>query len=201
MGERLQVGIPWRPTASRKPAYAETVEWYQSNGFDVVVGDSGHEHFNAAATRNALVRVMEGPVRILSDADTTPELPALLESIEHVRRHGGVSLPYHLYRLTGDSGKFIPGATSGLFVLSPEGWRATRGQDERFEGWGYEDTAWALAYTTLVGPLHRARGVATARSHSQAPRDRVPSNRSVYRPYVDAYGDPAAMSLVVGALS
>jgi hypothetical protein len=192
----VRVGIPWRHHPSRERAFDHTVSFYEGLGFPIVTHDSGHAVFNLAATRNQLVREHLGDgLVILSDADTVPEERALTAALTGALADELVHLPYHLYR--DENHKFTPGATSGIYVFRPEAWEATNGQDERFEGWGYEDAAWRLAHLTLAGPIPRHHGTAVAAVHDIAPRDRVTANRERFRMYQAAYGNVEAMTVLI----
>lgn len=197
----MKVGIPWRPGPGRIEQFNATVAWWQYHGFEVLFGEDprfASGPFNIAAARNWLVDAMgDEPILVLCDADTTPEIDAVNEAIFGTRTDGLVHLPYHLYRALGHDGSFIPSAVSGVMVFTRAVWEATNGQDERFTGWGYEDTAWALAVTTLVGPIIHHRGIATAAAHAPAPRDGVGANVVMYRAYLEVYGKTAAMLALV----
>jgi hypothetical protein len=196
LGTDIEVGIPWRAHHSRLESYERTCDWYTTHGFDVIAGEDpefGERPFNISAARNFLVREhMKSDVMILSDADTLPEKGALLEAIDGAYRDGLVHLPYHLYR--DDAGTFTQGATSGIFVFTRSAYEATNGFDPRFEGWGYEDSAWRLAHLTLAGPIPRSRGTVTAASHAPASRSQVSPNAALYGLYQAAYGSPERMA-------
>jgi hypothetical protein len=197
----LQVGIPWRPTPSRLPAFQQTKAFWESLGFQVVTHDSGHAVFNVAATRNQLVKIIRDrqELVIICDADTTCERGALEEAAEAARQDHLIHLPYHLYRTS--AGQYLPGAASGILLFREHAWLRTNGQDEVFEGWGYEDTAFRLAQFTLNGPFVHHKGTATAAVHVEASLEQLPRNQSRYRQYVQAYGNVAAMQLLVGPLA
>lgn len=198
----VRVGIPWRESPDRIPAFERTKSWYERHGLTVFAADEKRPqlHFNIAAARNHLVKTVipRSDVYILSDADTIPEWAPLKEAVLAVA-HGSpyVHLPYNLYRHEGTDG-FVEGACSGVLVFSYETWAALAGQDEQFRGWGFEDTAFALAHETLLGPLQRHKGVATAASHIPARRDRTSVNRRRWTYYRAAYGDPVQMRALVG---
>jgi hypothetical protein len=218
----LQVGIPWRATEDRLGAFAEVVQFYEAIGMEVVTSDTREAQkaaqdgrslpanvtFDPGGARNHLVRTMLRPSRvmILSDADTTPEVSSLLEAIQAVLDEPSndhrLHLPYHLYhrigqRTTGDM-EYVYNATSGVLVFHPDLWHNLNGQDEMFHGWGWEDTAFALAHETLVGPIMKHRGVVTSRAHNPNNRQMQHLNRNRYHQYLAAYGDPAKMRMLTG---
>ena len=203
MGTRVQVGIPWREEPSRLEAFYRVRDWYESHGLEVVAAESPRHRngpFNIAAARNHLVRnLLTSDVMVLSDGDTLPQVEPLLEALAGALADNLVHLPYHLYR--DDTGVYTPGACSGVLVTTRDGWEATNGQDERFRGWGYEDSAWKLAHLTLSGPIMRHRGTVTAATHSLAPRSTLAANHALFRQYQAAYGQVDRMTqLVNGAI-
>jgi len=197
----VRVGIPWRPTPDRVPAFEKTKSWYERHGLTVFASDEKRPqlHFNIAAARNHLVKTVipRSDVYILSDADTIPEWGALKEAVLAVA-HGSpfVHLPYHLYR--HESGGVVDGACSGILVFSYEAWAFLGGQDEQFRGWGFEDSSFRLAHETLLGPMVRHKGVATAAGHVPAKRDRTNVNRRRWTYYAAALGDTEQMRRLVG---
>jgi hypothetical protein len=77
-------------------------------------------------------------------------------------------------------------------------WDTVGGFDELFRGWGMEDTAFALAATTLVGPLVHMEGECWHLWHPSAPEGHIntPSanaNRARGARYQAAAGNPDAM--------
>jgi hypothetical protein len=199
----VRVGMPWRPTPDRIPAFEKTKHWYESHGLEVIPSDERRPqlHFNIAAARNHLVKTVmpRSDVYILSDADTIPEWTALKEAVLAVA-HGSpfVHLPYNLYRHEGGDG-YIEGACSGILVFSYATWATLAGQDEQFRGWGFEDTAFALAHETLLGPMQRHKGTAVAAGHIPARRDRTSVNRRRWTYYRAAYGNVEQMRALIGA--
>lgn len=170
----LTVLIPWRPHPSRMAAFAAVVSWYREHLGDVGVRtvDSGDEVFNLARCRNLGVAGVDDvqQVVVINDADTLPELGPLLEAIDAAATSGRVHLPYTRYHWLGETGtaefqtgrelsqcdhQLVLGACSGVYVTTPATWASHGGQDERFRGWGFEDSAWHLAHETLLGESPR----------------------------------------------
>ena len=181
----LIVLIPWRPQPSRVSAFDAVVAWYRENLGDVDIRtvDSDDEVFNLARCRNLGIASIddENAVVIINDADTIPELDALLEAIAEAATSGRVHLPYTQYHWLGAKGteqllagkaphradhEVVHGACSGVYVTTPATWWSHGGQDERFRGWGFEDAAWYLAHETLLGePPRRHQGRVFALHH------------------------------------
>ena len=207
--------IPWRSHESRIDALTAVTAWYFENfvEFKIHLVDSTDDVFNLAQARNSGVALVADPteVVIVNDADTIPDATALRIAISVARTSGVTHLPYTSYRWLGPSGTrqlqaglhpeqcdhhLVPGACSGVYVTTPRSWASHGGQDERFRGWGFEDAAWYLAHTTLLGePPRRNRGVVFALSHDLELRSgpQYESNAALMKRYREASSDPAAM--------
>ena len=153
--------IPWRPTPSRRSAFATVSAWYLEHlpGAAIVPIDTDDEVFNLARCRNVGIAAIADPdeVVVISDADTFPEAAPLAAAIAAAAESGRVHLPYTEYRWLGERGtaqllagvpaadcdhEVVHGARSGVYVTTPRTWQSHGGQDERFRGWGFEDAAW-----------------------------------------------------------
>jgi hypothetical protein len=165
----LTVLIPWRPQPTRIAAFEAVTAWYAENVPDATVHtiDSPDPVFNLAQCRNLGIASVADPhdVVVINDADTLPERAAL-ESAIAAASDGLVHLPYTEYHWLGATGtaqyrdgtpleecdfELVRGACSGVYVTTSATWEAHGGQDERFRGWGFEDAAWYLAHSTLLG--------------------------------------------------
>ncbi|WAC51886.1 hypothetical protein [Frigoribacterium sp. SL97] len=82
-------------------------------------------------------------------------------------------------------------------------WRSHGGQDERFRGWGFEDAAWYLAHTTLLGEApRRHEGMVFALHHQAEVREgpQYDANAALMQRYRDAaVGEDAMRAVVFGA--
>jgi hypothetical protein len=217
----LVVLIPWRPQPSRLAAFDAVASWYRENipGAEIRAIDSPDKVFNLSRCRNIGVAGILDPhqVVIISDADTLPELAALERAIEGARTSGLVHLPYDEYHWLGAAGtaqyaaglplaecdfELVRGACSGIYVTTPATWWAHGGQDEIFRGWGYEDAAWYLAHTTLLGaePV-RSAGRVYALHHEAQPRTgaQYDANAARMDEYRAAALNPDAMRVLVDA--
>ncbi len=215
----VKVVIPWRPAPSRLEAFDRVVGWYQENlrGVAVETIDTDDVPFVLAACRNAAMRdAPPDTVVVIGDADTIPERAPLLAAIRAAATSGVVHLPYDEYRWLGPAGtaEFLAGADldtcaveqyvhtacSGIYVATPRNWARHGGQDEGFQGWGFEDAAWNLAHRTLLGaPPRRHRGRVYALHHDSAPREglRYAANAARMERYRSAVGDHVAMAALV----
>ncbi|WP_438856100.1 hypothetical protein [Agromyces sp. M3QZ16-3] len=213
------VVIPWRPASSRIPAFERVLAWYRAElpEFRVETIDSDDDVFVLARTRNLAVDRLADPgdVVVINDADTLPEPGPLREAIAAARTSGRVHLPYTTYRWLGPDGTadleagaelddcahvLVHGACSGVYVTTARAWTSHGGQDERFRGWGFEDSAWWLAHDTLLGaPPHRHDGTVYALSHEPEVRagEQYERNAALMERYRGAAGDVDAMTALV----
>ena len=218
----VKVIIPWRPQPSRLAAYDATTAWYLENlpGAEIVAVDSGDVPFNLARCRNVGISQVAGldEVVVIGDADTIPSLEPLLAAISAAADSGLVHLPYTRYQWLGAAGTaaffagsplagveatLVVGACSGVYVTTPRTWASHGGQDERFRGWGFEDSAWFAAHTTLLGSQpQRHDGDVYALHHETQLREgeQYEANAALRERYRDAEPSPEAMrALVFGA--
>ena len=213
------VVLPWRPAPSRLDAFDRVRDWYARMlpEFRVETIDSGDDPFNLARCRNLAVAGLDDPdaVIVLNDADTLPEPGPLREAVEAAKSSGRVHLPYTAYHWLGAEGsaqfaagipleecafELVHGACSGVYVTTRRTWEAHGGQDERFRGWGFEDAAWYLAHSTILGePPRRHEGRVYALHHVAAERagEQYEANAAHMERYRAASDDPAAMSALV----
>ncbi len=210
--------VPWRPAASRVPAFEFVLDWYARHlpEFAVRTIDTDDEPFVLAACRNRAVATADpDEVVVVGDADTLPEPEALRRAVAAARTSGLVHLPYTEYRWLGARGDaqlregraaeecdhdLVIGACSGVYVTTPRTWSRHGGQDERFRGWGFEDAAWCLAHSALLGrPPVRHEGRVYALHHPAEVRAGAgyETNAALMGRYRAAEGDPAAMAQLV----
>ena len=218
----VTVIIPWRPQPSRLAAFEATSEWYRANlpGAEIRTVDSGDVPFNLARCRNVGMDAVADPdeVVIIGDADTIPSIAPLLEAVAAARDSGLVHLPYTRYQWLGAVGTaaffdgaplesveatLVVGACSGVYVTTPRTWASHGGQDERFRGWGFEDSAWFAAHTTLLGSQpQRHDGNVYALHHETQLREgeQYDANAALRERYREAEPSADAMrALVFGA--
>lgn len=186
MGTDIAVCIPWRPQPQRLAAFEYVTNWWESNGFRVVTGDSDRPTFNLSAARNEAVREAQADIVIVADADTVPELGAIKAALRQLQRYM-VIYPFNSYRYLEDveptpdlvlgsqpGAKEWRNSVGGLFVTMTETYWSVGGHDEGFERWGYEDNAFHMAAETL-GRVVRLAGTVYAFGH-EAERDMSKKN-------------------------
>ena len=216
----VTVVIPWRPQPSRVPVFETVVAWWRANlpEAEIVPVDTDDVPFALARCRNVGLAVRpDDEVVVVADADTLPQVGPLREAVAAARTSGRVHLPYTAYHWLGEAGsaqfadgvaledcdhELVRGACSGVYVTTPATWRNHGGQDERFRGWGFEDAAWYLAHTTLLGePPVRHDGLVFALHHQAEVREgpQYDANAALMQQYRDAAAvGPAAMRDLLG---
>jgi hypothetical protein len=219
----LTVVIPWRAQPTRIPALDTVRKWYLDEIGDVsfALVDSRDKIFNLSQARNTGISSIADPDRVVvvNDADTIPQRDSLLSAIAAAADSGVVHLPYTQYRWLGASGsaqhaagvalddcdfELVRGACSGVYVTTPRTWASHGAQDERFRGWGFEDAAWYLAHSTLLGePPRRAEGSVFALHHAAEAREgeQYDANAALMERYRSAAGDVGAMRSLVSESS
>lgn len=174
----VAVVIPWREQESRVWAYNVVTQLYRAYlpHAKIISTDTDDDLFNLAACRNKGVLLAQeagADVVVIADADTIPEKDALEAAIAMAIAEPGVVTPYTQYRSLMERGtnEFktgtrlqdcshlrIAGACSGVYVTTPATWWSHGGQDERFRGWGAEDSSWESAHKVLLGKPRTVQG-------------------------------------------
>lgn len=217
----ILIGIPWRagtPERARNHTEVTTALRLALPSAEIRMFDTGHGVFNRAATRNAAARwaLDHGyDALVLNDADTIAE-PAALQAAVAACGDGRMHLPYTWFRSLTDDGTemYLAGvaqalcpstfehkwATGGVMVCQPSAWFAAGGMDERFVGWGFEDTAARLCWDALLGETVRHPGLIL---HLWHPLDSVLGspdwwhNRRLMDDYEQAKGDVGKIRLIL----
>ena len=176
--EAIDVCVPWRSQPDRVAAFQHVTALWRNAGFNVILGDSSPDRpFNLSRARNSAVEQATTDVVVVADADTVPDMNAVQTAIYACRRHGGVWYPfttYHYLSATvtpGDDLNEAPAeqvyqhSVGGLFIIRRTDYWRLGGFDERFQGWGGEDTAFHLAASHL-STTHRIPGTVYAFNHT-----------------------------------
>lgn len=189
----------------------------------LVQRDDADGPFNRSRAVNLGVARAEADVVIVADADTAVrdgQAQALAESLDFVPWAIGYSRWVHLgpaatTEAVGSSPDVqLPGnpqglsvryqswdSVCGLWAMRTEDYYHIGGNDERFAGWGWEDTAFAMKADTLLGPAHRLTGVGLHLFHALRPDRKsdhsARANLDLWERYEKANGDPDAMTALV----
>jgi hypothetical protein len=185
-------------------AHARVTRFWRVQGFQVIERDSApRKPFSISEARNAAVRLAKTEKVIVADADTLPDIGAVLKALDNER---GFTWPFSQYRhipgsyadkadlMTAPIDQAYKQSTGGIFVCATQDYWDLGGMDERFDRrWGYEDNAFALAARTLSS-IHRVEGIVFSFNHA-AERDLTAQNpnRARYSLYQYANGKPDAM--------
>lgn len=215
---KIGVVIPWRSQPTRIPPFNAVTEWYKKNlpEAKIYLSDREGTDWNASGSRNDGVWLAEREgcdVLIISDADTIPQIGPLKKAIAAAYKDDLMHLPYNEYRILGEMGtrQYLNGqmlercshkkyatACSGTNVITPKGWWKIGGADEKFMGWGYEDTALQVAHEVINGKNFISHeGVVFALGHAPQARDlKYSSNKELFEYYLDIT-DPSEMLKLV----
>lgn len=214
------IGIPWRPgLPERTPLHDYVVRRLKRDfpGVPVVDFDSRHTRFNRAASRNRAVAALANfPVVMLCDADTFPEVAPTRAAVREALNDGKVHRPFtrfHPLSREATQKLLMRGvhnkkdrdhgcrgtAPGGVIITSPDVWWRAGGMDERFTGWGYEDTAFQLAARELVGVKSHPGTIWHLwhpwERHRDSPEFR--HNETLNRHYLSRVRNPQAMRTLV----
>lgn len=169
---KIGIVIPWREQPTRVPAFNAVIAWYVKNlpEAKIILADHKSDVWLPSHTRNDGVRMAEAEgcdLIIMNDADTIPEYSSLMKTIEAAYEDDLIHIPYTSYRTLVGKGtsqhlvNVIPldkcifqaydQACSGVNVFTPKAWWKIGGMDEKFQQWGYEDTAMQYAHKIING--------------------------------------------------
>jgi hypothetical protein len=154
MTHRVVTCVPWRGgKAEREELWRIVRPHLEGLGWPIFTGDREGPWSRAAACNAAAAAAGEWDVALFADADTIPEPDTVMQAVERVVEHGGAIRPHdhlwtlsagemRLFRMRGEI-NFQPRRTNpggGLLVITRRAFDAVGGFDERFVGWGHEDS-------------------------------------------------------------
>lgn len=219
---KIGLVIPWREQPSRIKPLEAVLDWYKTNLSDIEIfyADRPGEKWNAAASRNdGVKRAQEAhcDVIIVNDADTIPEIKPLLEAIEECQKDNMIHNPYTQARIMneeetapyyeGKSLYWLQGtehylANGGIYVCTPKSWWLLGGQDEKFMGWGYEDSAFDRVHQIVHGQqIKKHPGIIYSLGHKRAVENEDfyvlnSANRDIYLKYYENHTVESMINLV-----
>lgn len=174
----VHVVIPHRATDPTRSANCAVVAnwWAEAMRLRVnLCDDPNPGGFNRGRALNAGVRALGAErfdVLVLADGDLIPDRGSIEQAIGAVAAGSapGYVVPFTevRYLSQGSTAAVVDGdeaphdgevegvwdrlSTGGINVVRVETFERVRGFDPRFTGWGFEDAAWDIAVSTLVGP-------------------------------------------------
>lgn len=177
---RAAVCVPWRGgDASREDAWSRV----KGNGFayPVFTGDSDpSKPFNRAAARNAAAAAAgDVDVYVFNDADHALSRSGVRVAAMLAHEDGYGVHPYTQVVVEDlTDGRQWPShfdrtRTSGNIAVARTLFEAVGGWDERFEGWGYEDIAFARLVVWFGGRLGYVPGPALVYDHHRLPEEQL----------------------------
>lgn len=190
---RKVVCVPWRGgQRDREDAWDRVRAQYERLGLEIVTGDSGHQRFHRAASRNAAAKnAGDWDVALFSDADVLLDPRNVPAALDAAYLLDVVVFPHDRYHRLDPRERVHLASTAptngGALALSREAWEYVGGYDERFAGWGYEDAAFRLATETLLGQPERIAGYMRELFHVKTGRGRSEAERVLYQRYKHAH--------------
>lgn len=188
-------------------------------GIELVVSDDGNTGavFNEGKAWNACARAATGEIFVVTESEVAFNASDLQPVIETCYETGGwfvpqtyvqlsrvqtvnilafqpeMALTYRLEKFADRT--FRNESVSPIWVLPREAYERVGGMDERYEGWGWIDKAFAAAMNTLYEPLERFSGSVFHLHHERTTS--TDCNPALTRRYLDAEGDPVAMRAII----
>jgi hypothetical protein len=161
--------VPWRAgDPAREKYWAHVRPHLESLGFPLFTGDSEGPWARAAACNAAALSAGAWEIALVADADTVLDPDAVSRTIERVERTRGAARPHdHRWMLNSAASKLFlrrgagrmilgrqltadaPGG--GALIVHREAFDEVGGYDERFVGWGFEDSAMNIELATTRG--------------------------------------------------
>jgi hypothetical protein len=173
--KKIAFVIPLRLSELREPPFRYLENWLKTEFVDIpiYIRDSVGERFNVSEARNrgCLDAINDGvDILIVLDADTLPRKSVIEKAVRIAEETGALVMSKGYVILTEDESvdilkgeecptsfeaKVFQSTQGGLWVMGAEVFKTINGWDERFIGWGYEDTALLVAYKKIYGKRAR----------------------------------------------
>lgn len=206
---KIGIAIPWRPQPSRIVAFDFVLDYYSKILPDVQIyfGDKKGEKWNMGGSRNIACQkaFSDGcDVVMVVDADLCLKKENLLAACEYAFSNDLVVVPYsklvvipeenvvelsklgpEKYLAIYQNPRIYNLQVGGACAISSKYFEQCNGWDERFTGWGYEDSAFALVHHKLTGSdFFKVDGVGLWLNHSDRDKSTTSLNEKLYKFYV-----------------
>jgi len=224
MGTKVPVFVPFRTDNGQRAlnwALIKETVWDEASWAEVVLGESPDGPFNLSAARNDAASKMDWDVAIFADADSFVPLDILDAAAAVALETKQIVLPHSRWVNVGYDERFqfmtdkyvhydpkrtvVSGTKSSVLVIPRQAYDAVNGFDERFQGWGWEDTAFHLAVTNLYSPVIQFEGNVWHLEHERPNGDinrgtdeNSIRNRAHYKRYQSARNNTELRSLING---
>lgn len=201
--------IPFRGDgAQRDRLWSHCRKLWEHLPVELVIGeDPGDGPFNISCAFNDAARRATGTKFILYGADQIPDWDRIEWAVEQLDNYRWCALYANTAGygqastnaiLAGSLPDSVPLGPSVPFCTSIIGIRADSWIpfDERFTGWGGEDTAWRMALTSLYGDTPEPSGTLRCLYHEAASRAFTDSNFALIGEYMTAEANGTMRDLV-----
>lgn len=209
---------PWRERCAAWTHERAEALWPE---YEYVVGDSGEDVFNHAASFNEGAARASGDLLVLMDDDVTVGRMTMAHAVTHVEQAGGWVMAAQYVKTaraiaecmvdeeptyaTGPEAEFGAewiGSTSwaGFVVIRAADYHAIGGYDARLSGWAPDDVAFGLTASALLSPPVRVPGAVFHLWHEPAfERDHgwTDEKHALKNAYLAAADDPEAIRRVM----
>lgn len=195
----VSILIPFRGDgAQRDRLWSHCKKLWEALPYELCIGtDTGNGPFNIAKAFNNAQAQATGTKYIMYGADHLPDNDRIQWAIEQLDTHAWVALYAATASLDQTStNAILAGAHPDNLPLGPAapfctaiiGINADKWipYDERFTGWGGDDTAWRLALTSLYGDTPQPSGTLRCLYHEPASREHTDHNFALIGEYMAA---------------
>jgi hypothetical protein len=228
---RVVILLPWRSDNGWRDQLWEFCRKRWEENFpewSIFLGTPDEGPFNRSqAINRAAAEAGEWDVALIIDGDTVSDPEAVRRAVAYAFATGGLGiahdkrvmmseratkqvihgrLPESRWAQRGNSTVTYTDSVSCAVAVSRRTWRSVTGFDERFVGWGFEDTAFEVTVQALTGvPLRKEKSTCYHLWHPLSPEAHKDSptyavNRNLRDRYLVARGDTDRVLAVRGNL-
>lgn len=189
--------IPYRGDGGqRERLWKHCKQLWDQLPYEVVIGaDSGDGPFSAAQAFNDAHSRATGDKIIVYGADQLPDVDAIEDALNHLDTHPWIALYGSTALHTAEATfQILAGITpthepqTVPTCVAIVGVRSDKwiNYDERFRGWGSEDTAWRYALQAMYGETPAPHRTLHALYHKPSSRQHAEDNYRLLLEYMDA---------------